>query len=135
MSTRRVPASLNSLLAADFTSINRGANTQQSAHVRSINTAHTMNAMKGFFSAPQMDDPSGMYMMDMDMDHDDAVAIMAAMQESEGPQVKMVDLDFFNGTCCRLCPVHHLVISLSYHLQYPCKLADFGDDFDDDDLN
>ncbi|ELR15615.1 uncharacterized protein ACA1_164970 [Acanthamoeba castellanii str. Neff] len=67
-----------------------------------------MNAMKGFFSAPQMEDPSGMYMMDMDMDHDDAVAIMAAMQESEGPQVKMVDLDFFN---------------------------DFGDDFDDDDLN
>jgi hypothetical protein len=55
--------------------------------------------MKGFFNAPQMhDDPSGMYMMDMDMDMDDAVAIMAAMSESEGPQVKMVDMDFFNGT-------------------------------------
>lgn len=57
-----------------------------------------MNAMKGFFAgSTQMDDPSGMYMMDMDMDMDDAVAIMAAMSETEGPQVKMVDNDFFNG--------------------------------------
>lgn len=52
--------------------------------------------------------PTGMHMMDMDMDMDDAVAIMTALGEAEGPQLKMVDLDFFN---------------------------DFGDDFDDDDLD
>jgi hypothetical protein len=95
-----------------------------------------MNAMKGYFSA-QMEDPSGMYMMDMDMDHDDAVAIMAAMQESEGPQVKMIDLDFFNGT--PWAPFAGRVVHSGPHLTHCAFFVslhlDFGDDFDDDDLN
>jgi len=69
-----------------------------------------MNVFKGLSMHQQMEDPmpTGMHMMDMDMDMDDAVAIMTALGEAEGPQLKMVDLDFFN---------------------------DFGDDFDDDDLD
>ncbi len=87
-----------------------------------------MNAMKGTFN-PQIEDPS-MYMMDMDLDMDDAVAIMTAMGESEGPQVKVIDSDFFNGNHTTRSPPFSAFSFLT-----PVCLSEFGDDFDDDDLD
>jgi len=63
-----------------------------------------MNVMRGIFS-PQMDiDPEYMYGMDDDMD---TLSIIEAMGD-EGPQIKIIDNEFFN---------------------------DFNDDFNDDDLD
>ncbi|KAL6053913.1 Small acidic protein 1 [Balamuthia mandrillaris] len=65
-----------------------------------------MNAMRGLLAQQMGGDPG---FMDTDMDLEDTLAIIQAMEGSDegGPKIKVIDADFFN---------------------------DFEDDFDDDDL-